>query len=120
MGRGLAFCWVSALFFLQSGQNDHSGVYFAVRLSDTLPCWVWVTDNKLLRVKTMSNATVELTIDDECTVFADGQAVEFVGWAGPDTTGREDDAYHVADFFGPDGKYRGPDQHGTYPVFAIA
>ena len=54
------------------------------------------------------------------TVFADGVPVEFVGWAGPDTTGREDDAYHVADFFGNDGKYRGPDQHGTYPVFAIA
>ncbi len=83
-------------------------------------CWVWVTDNKFLRVKTMTTAAVELTIDDECTVFADGVPVEFVGWAGPDTTGREDDAYHVADFFGNDGKYRGPDQHGTYPVFAIA
>ena len=68
---------------------------------------------------TMSNATVELTIDDECTVYADGQAVEFLGWAGPDTDGREDDAYHVADFFDNDGNYRGPDQHGTYPVFAI-
>lgn len=69
---------------------------------------------------TMSNATVKLTIDDECTVFADGQAVEFVEWAGPNTDGREDDAYHIADFFGPDGKYLGPDQHGTHPVFAIA
>jgi hypothetical protein len=67
----------------------------------------------------MSNAAVKLTIDDECTVYADGQAVEFVGWAGPNTDGREDDAYHVADFFGPDGNYRGPDQYGTYPVFAI-
>ena len=68
----------------------------------------------------MSNATAELTIDDECTVFANGQAVEFAGWAGPDISGREDDAYHIADFFDNSGKYLGPDQHGTYPVFAIA
>ena len=62
----------------------------------------------------------KLTIDDECNVFSDGQAVAFIGWAGPDVSGKEDDAYHVADFFGPDGKYRGPDQHGIYPVFEIA
>ena len=67
----------------------------------------------------MSNTTVELTIDDECTVFANGVPVELAGWAGPNATGRADDVYHVADFFDNSGKYLGPDQHGTYPVFAI-
>ncbi len=28
-------------------------------MTDTLPCWVWVTDNKFLRVTTMSNATAK-------------------------------------------------------------
>ncbi len=46
-------------FFSFSGQNDHSRVDPADSLTDTLPCWVWVTDNKLLRVKTMQHIVIE-------------------------------------------------------------
>lgn len=59
----------------------------------------------------------ELTIDDECTVYRNGVPVEFVGWDGPDVDGNECDCYHIADYFDGNGMYRGPDQHGTYPVF---
>ena len=58
MGRGLAFCWVSA-FFILFGQNDQNRVDTADRLTDTLPCWVWVTDNKLSRVTTMQHIIIE-------------------------------------------------------------
>jgi hypothetical protein len=59
----------------------------------------------------------ELTIDDECNVYRNGVPVEFVGWDGPDVDGNECDCYHIADYFDGNGMYRGPDQHGTYPVF---
>jgi hypothetical protein len=61
-----------------------------------------------------------LTIDDECTVYRDGVPVQFLGWAGPNIDGSENDCYHVADYFDDNGRYRGADQHGTYPVFAEA
>ena len=62
----------------------------------------------------------ELTLvdnGDEYTVYRNGVPVDFIGWAGTDITGGEDDAYHFTDFFGADGKYLGPDHYGLYPVF---
>ena len=78
------------------------------------------SDAELLAASQGNGSACALTIDDECTVYANGVPVEFVEWAGPDTDGTEDNAYHVASYFDADGKYRGPDQHGTYPVFEIA
>ena len=78
------------------------------------------SDADLLAASQGNSSNCVLTIDDECTIYANGVPVEFVEWAGPRTSGAEDDAYHVAGYFDDDGKYRGPDQHGTYPVFAIA
>ena len=47
-------------FFILFGQNDQSRVDSADSLTDTLLCWVWVTDNKLLRVTTMRKVVCEL------------------------------------------------------------
>lgn len=46
----------------------------------------------------------------------DSGALEFCGWAGS-VDGSEDDTYSVGNYFGADGKYLGPDQHGVYPIF---
>ena len=54
-----AGAWRSAgsrSFFILFGQNDQSRVDSADSLTDTLPCWVWVTDNKFLRVTTMNDS----------------------------------------------------------------
>lgn len=56
---------------------------------------------------------------NEGPAYRDGDesgALEFAGWAGA-VDGSEDDTYHVSNFFGADGKYLGPDQHGVYPRF---
>ena len=44
-------------------------------------------------------------------------ALELAGWAG-DADGTENDTYQISDYFGADGVYRGPDQHGVYPIFS--
>lgn len=74
-------------------------------------------DERILEWRRTMSSNHELTIDDECNVCLNGVSVEFVGWAGPDIDGNECDYYHIADYFDSDGRYRGPDQHGTYPVF---
>lgn len=44
--------------------------------------------------------------------------LEFTGWGGS-VDGAEDDTYHISSYFGADGKYLGPDQHGVYPTFEV-
>jgi hypothetical protein len=38
-----------------------------------------------------------------------------IGWTEGDGTGHE--GYNVADYFDPEGRYRGPDEHGIEPIF---
>ena len=59
---------------------------------------------------------VVITIDDSCTLYADGQELQFSHWDGPGVDGSEDDTYNLSDYFDGNGEYRGPDQHGVYPM----
>jgi hypothetical protein len=65
-------------------------------------------------------AGVQLYWDsDDGPAYRDGResgSLEFAGWAN-DVDGTADNAYHIADFFGRDGEYVGPDQHGLHPLF---
>ena len=63
---------------------------------------------------------VVITIDEHSTLYADGQELQFLHWAGPGVDGSEDDTYSLADYFDADGSYRGPDQHGVYPMCSPA
>lgn len=47
----------------------------------------------------------------------DVTALVFAGWTGGDGSGH--DGYNWRDYFGPDGRYLGPDQHGIEPLFAV-
>ena len=56
-------------------------------------------------------------VGDEGAAYRDGDesgSLDFTGWAGA-TEGLEESTYHMSDYFGADGKYLGPDQHGVYP-----
>lgn len=44
----------------------------------------------------------------------DISALHLVGWTIGDGSGHE--GYHLGDYFGPDGEYLGPDQHGIEPL----
>lgn len=43
--------------------------------------------------------------------------LEFTGWACLDGSEPDTEGYLLEYFFGDDGVYLGPDQHGVYPVF---
>lgn len=59
-----------------------AGLILSDSLTDTLPCWVWVTDSKLLRVTTMTRFCFHYTtfskvlnksFDDSKVIEADTQ-----------------------------------------------
>lgn len=58
--------------------------------------------------------------------YQDGQSwarvtiepASLTGWSAGDGSGHE--GYNVTDFFGADGAYLGPDEHGIEPIFAAA
>jgi len=60
-------------------------------------------------------------VGNEGPSFRDGDEsgeINHIGWGGPNVTGTEDDQYLVADYFGRDGSYNGPDCYGVYPLFS--
>ena len=65
-----------------------------------------------------TEANSELTMDDDGTVYSGLVELQFSHWDGA-TDGSEDDTYDIAAYFG-DAGYKGPDQHGIYPIFDIA
>ena len=66
------------------------------------------------------NKSVAITIDADSTLYADGQELQFLFWDGPGVDGSEDDTYSLANYFDSNGEYRGPDQHGVYPMCSPA
>jgi hypothetical protein len=76
--------------------------------------------NKITAALKGEDSSVVITIDENSTLFADGQELQFLCWAGPSVDGSEDDTYSMADYFDINGDYRGPDQHGVYPMCSLA
>jgi len=88
------------------------------------------TDTEIQRINAVASGDTisgvliywdDTAVNDEGPAYRDGDesgAIELAGWGGP-ADGTEENTYHISDFFGADGRYRGPDRYGVYPVFSF-